>query len=199
MRRGIVASARVSPKSLSIAFMDSVSTAIDARSFTFPGMAVGEASSDRTIIVIVTHRSAATPSITVGGHAVTIDAVRANDGVCIGRVTLPQGTSADVVLNFGGSNCPNVSVGLFRVVGGPIEVAYSQAVFNYGGTTLNNIPAPPGSVGVAAYCVCTSWGSGVIEPYHYTPDGVSQSGGIVAGTGTVQTIGRGSVGVVIYK
>ena len=90
---------------------------------TLSGQSLGSPCVDRTIIVALMTQSTLS-SITVGGQAVTIDA---NDSgsystrAAVGHVTLPAGTSGDVVVTLGSAH-NRVVIGLWRY-GGPVTVA----------------------------------------------------------------------------
>ena len=99
------------------------SSAGSVTTHTFSAQSLGSPCVDRTIIVALMSQ-ATLSSITVGGQTVAIDANHSGDystRAAVGHVTLPAGTTGDVVVTLGSAHS-RVVIGLWRY-GGPVTVA----------------------------------------------------------------------------
>lgn len=103
---GILGSARVTAGgALPGTYLGSYTSSTAGTSHTFTGVALGAASSTRTILVIAGGRASnngVVSGITIGGNAATLDVSSAAAWYpgAIGRLVVPAGTTADVVVTF---------------------------------------------------------------------------------------------------
>lgn len=100
--------------------------------FTFSGLAIGAAATDRKVVVCVYARQGAVTavsSMTVGGISATL-VLAANNGSAVyvnemWQADVPTGTTADVVVVFNG-NANDAAVSVFRITGAA-SAAYNTA------------------------------------------------------------------------
>lgn len=110
--------------SLAKTYEASAANASDLATHTFSGVSFGAAAADRELMVVVMGRFAASAlraitSITIGGVAAaveTLQAVISIGGITVARVTLPTGTSGDVVVTWSG-NVSSTTIAVYRVTG----------------------------------------------------------------------------------
>lgn len=125
---------------------------------TFAGQSLGDPCEGRTIIIAVVTQ-VTLGSITIAGETVAIDA---NDPgmygtrTVVGHVTVPSGTSGDVVVNLSAAPHDRVAIALWRH-GGPVTLASADTV------TPLSLPVTAGDHVVAARYVAGvgTWGGGV--------------------------------------
>ena len=126
-----------------------------AASQTFSSVPLGTADSDREIYVMLNCLiiSGATCTVTVAGNAATvitesIDGVSTDDYSGVFRVSVPSGTSGDIVVTSTGGNLVTVAMSAIRVTGGGTPTAVQN--FQTAVSELNlNIAVEENSVVIA--------------------------------------------------
>jgi len=135
-----------------------VSTA-DASSYTFTGVNIGAAASNRTLIVAVFSRNAGSTasisSVTVGGSAATQRAsanynISGGSSVCgLYTIPYPTGTTADIVVNLP-SSYARAGIAVYAVYGLSSEVPSATASATNAATLNLNTNVTAGSLCIGA-------------------------------------------------
>ena len=138
-------------------FLQSIQDASNADSYTFSNQSLGDAASNRYIIVTVyCRRAETTPTsisgITVGGVSATVVVSQQHIAtnqllVAIAIAAVPTGTTGDVVVTFSQSQNRCV-IGMYRVTGLNSATAHDTASSTADPTT-GNLDIPAGGVAVA--------------------------------------------------
>lgn len=132
---------------------------------TWTGATLGDAASDREIILAISHASPgsqAITSVTIGGIAATLGS--AAGGAAIGKAIgsgwahVPSGATGDVTITFSG-NISAVLIGVFRVTGRPVVGAghvdfdYTSAGSGASSATITDIDIPDGGFAVGCLAI----------------------------------------------
>lgn len=175
--------------------------ATDNTTYTFSGVAIGAAQSDRKVIVAVDWRAAAAvtlSSATIGGIAATIDFqgnVATSTGIAFISAIVPTGTTAAIVLNFSGT-VVRVGHQTYRAVGATITPS-STAIHATGATVTN----PTGGFVIASGFTPTNSLTGVTSVSSDVTEGYYFLGGTSNTVGSVTATVSGAfsgVGAVAY-
>lgn len=164
--------------SLHLTYRDVAGSATDASSYTFAGMALGPASSTRTVIVAVTRGGVASTGpalygVTIGGVTATVAVAtqQYRSAAAIVYATVPTGTTGDVVVTLSGSvyNCG------IAVYTAPVPVAVNDTGV---GTSSISVTEAVGG----ASLVCGHWGvygawSGIAEAWELNIETTWRSAG----------------------
>lgn len=151
-------------KKSSLAKIEYIATAesgSNASSYTFSGVSIGTATSDRLVVVVVTSadtggNTAALSSVTIGGNAATIHVSSGTSEfiTAVASLLVPTGTTANIVLNFSNS-IGRAACQTYRVW--DYNDATPNATSTSGGTTnatsRSATVAIPSTGGVAVYGV----------------------------------------------
>lgn len=172
-----------------LSYTASVGSTANLSSYTFSGLAIGAADSERLVLVGVFGSSGAgtdIDSVTIGGVAASLVVKRVNSesdiqmaGLYIAAV--PTGTTADVVVNFNGGKL-RAGVGVWRLVGGEVvDTDFSEG--NTPGTSTSiALDVPEGGAVVAYIGGSTDYPdslgfNGVTEDFGGTVEGASGHAG----------------------
>lgn len=177
-------------------FLQAANSTADASSYTFTSQNLGAAEATRCIIVTVTSRRTGAPvlnSVTVAGQTATIlrqtaTALVNNNIAAIALVSLPSGTSGNVVVTFSGTML-RCQISMYRATGinaTPIDVDSDNV---NGDPTVNlDIPANGYALGVAATDASTTcaW-TNLTEDFDTVLEGLLTSTSAHAAFATAQT------------
>ena len=138
---------------LSITWADSATDSTDLSSYTFSGLEIGSAASDRWVLVAAGSDDELPTGVTIGGVAATqcgTGRSNANDGsASLWRRKVTSGTSADIVVSFG-ATMSMCAVTVYRVVGAQeIQVASTAgSTADTNGVISASLTIPSGGVGI---------------------------------------------------
>lgn len=175
---GVLASSYVAPAGGGggVTFLGTTSSTDNLEQYTFTGVDIGSASSDRVIIAAVHNRLTGTviSGVTIGGVTATQDAATlasSNAGAAdIWRAAVPTGTTATVVVDMPvGDPANGCLVALWAITGHTVTVADTGSVA--GGSS--------GSKGGTATVTATAGGCVIAANYlHYTPTVTTELTGV---------------------
>jgi hypothetical protein len=144
-----------------LAYQTATNSGANSTSYTFSTQAIGTAAADRLVVVVIGREPGDTlSSSTIGGISAT---VVANAGTCtIIAAVVTTGTTADVVLNFAGTQI-RIGVAVYAVYG----LSSTTATSTYTASLSETVTIPAGGVAIGcAYSgsggVSTTW-TGVTE------------------------------------
>lgn len=181
-------------------FRYNTADATDATSYTFPAVPIGNANSTRRVIIWVTIAalSITITSATIGGVTATVDWDSTNTGsnrrgYFISAV-VPSGTTADVIINFGGT-VSRIGIGVWTIPSGSYAGVIDSRITTTGSATLTVTTV------VGDYCIAGgmatgtsgsgafTWSGSVAEQYDEQYEGTINvhSGADCVATGTTTT------------
>ena len=181
---GVLASSHVAPAggSGSFDFLSTHSSDANASSYTFSGVDIGTAATDRVVIVYVSFQnaSATISGVTIGGVTATIDVqgggTNGNNRNGWARAVVPTGTTADIVVTAINAVPKSCGIGVYRSAG--YTVTLSDTLNVPGATPLSlsgDITAIAGGVILAGatwrdYSTTATW-TGVTEDWDLQQQG----------------------------
>lgn len=192
---------------VAIVFANSYPDTTDQTTYTFSSAAIGTASADRIVIVVIGSRANSARSIssvTIAGIAATVIATANNTGggadiVAIYAAAVPSGTTGNVVITFSGTML-RCGIGTYAMTGASSVTPYDTATAVPSGSSasINTIDSPAngailgaslaGSSGTAS----VTW-TGLTENFDIQPEtsssGVSGACGDFASSQTNRTVG----------
>lgn len=132
----------------------------NATSTTFTSVAIGTATSDRIVIVVVQSETSVVTGVTVGGVSATkaVEESTIISGLQIWYAAVPSGTTANIVLSAGGT-LNNTGIVVYSATGITAAPTQTKTVVNNTGaspTNLASLTIPATGFGVAAYAIAST-------------------------------------------
>ena len=140
--------------------------------YTFPSVPLGDAATDRLIIVSVTIRygsSIPKPNVTVAGVTATrVASTDSSFGASVHVALVPSGATGDIVVNTNAANHQGCGIAAYRATG-----TAATPVGTYGGASPYAATSVAGgfAVGCFVYNVTPAWSGDLTADYDYNDGG----------------------------
>lgn len=207
-RLGLVSISGESPVP-EVVFCHTAADETDAGSYTFSSVPIGEAASDRLVVVSCHTTTNPVTAATIGGVTATVHATATNasKSTVLLSATVPTGTTADIVLTVG--SALRMLIGVWTIThlnsATPTDTSTASSDDSLTSTSMSDLAINTGGVAIYAYttndAVLHRW-SGAYESFDFRPpteiaNRASGAVGWAAGTVTVShetSNGRALVG-----
>ena len=174
--------AAATPRTLSLIYVTSLvnSSTTSRNTETYASANIGTASSNRWVLVVVVNFNAVggdtfdVTSITIDGVSATINTLRQQgfssaNGVCLtfGWLQVPTGTTADIVVNYGGNITAQTAIGIYNL---NTNGTFTTNRVNASSTTLTSAALSTNQSSTKAACHIFAW-------FRFNATITAQSGG----------------------
>lgn len=191
----VVAAGAGAPAGPACSYHPLVKSASSSTSYVFNSTAIGDAASDRLVVVVITTNNGNVSGVTIGGVSATAAVTMANgdENVCIYYLEVASGTTANIVVSTSSALC--CSLAPYRLTGlassTPVSTNSASSLSASGGTISANVNAEAGDVVIAgsimnAGSVAASW-VGVTEQYDESYGSSEYTSGGFAIAGSTET------------
>lgn len=157
------------PAGATVSFVTTVKDVVDRVTYTFTGVSLGAAASDRKVVVAISGRPNAetVSTVTIQGitatNVVNTTAVETDGQAGLWQADVPTGTTGNIVVTFSGVGSEYCGVGVFRVIGAATAAhATAKQIDTEPSTNTITIPANGVCISMRGDTAASS------EPYGWT-------------------------------